>query len=132
MRQWGPRSVSQADYARHRGCSPTAVRKAIKDGRIEPLPDGRIDPITADEQWERNTRRRSGQASAGVPPPPSVIDQHTVVDAVLAAVAQAHTSRVVAAFEAGRLVHVDDVRAALETHLAELIAPLREGRCPVS
>ncbi|MDD2810039.1 elements of external origin [Rhodoferax sp.] len=42
-------------YARHRGVTDTAVHKAIRSGRINPLPDGTIDPDQADAQWERNT-----------------------------------------------------------------------------
>lgn len=128
MRQWGPRSISQADYARHRGCSQTAVRKAIKDGRIEPLPDGRIDPIKADEQWARNTRRRHGEIAAHMPAT-VVVEQDAVVEAVLAAAAKAHAARLVADFEAGRLLHVDDVREALSTQLTEVFAALEGLRC---
>lgn len=48
-------------YARHRGVSHVAVKKAIDTGRITPLPDGTIDPVVADAQWAANTKptRRS-------------------------------------------------------------------------
>ena len=42
-------------YARHRGVSHVAVKKAIDTGRITPLSDGTIDPHTADAQWAQNT-----------------------------------------------------------------------------
>lgn len=42
-------------YARHRGVSHVAVKKAIDTGRITALPDGTIDPDTADVQWAQNT-----------------------------------------------------------------------------
>ena len=42
-------------YARHRGVSHVAVKKAIDTGRITPLPDGTIDPEMADAQWAQNT-----------------------------------------------------------------------------
>ncbi len=42
-------------YARHRGVSHVAVKKAIDTGRITALPDGTIDPETADAQWAQNT-----------------------------------------------------------------------------
>ena len=42
-------------YARHRGVSHVAVKKAIDTGRISTLPDGTIDPDTADAQWAQNT-----------------------------------------------------------------------------
>lgn len=42
-------------YARHRGVSHTAVRKALASGRIRPEADGSIDPSRADEQWAVST-----------------------------------------------------------------------------
>jgi hypothetical protein len=47
--------VSIRAYARHRGVSHVAVKKAIDTGRITALDDGTIDPALADEQWQRNT-----------------------------------------------------------------------------
>lgn len=53
-------------YAAHRGVSHVAVIKAIDTGRITPLPDGTIDPQSADAQWERNTLNpRSKPAQQG-------------------------------------------------------------------
>ena len=49
-------SMSLRAYARHRGVALSAVQKAIASGRIHPEPDGRIDPIKADAQWDRHTR----------------------------------------------------------------------------
>jgi hypothetical protein len=51
--------ITQAEYARRRGCTEGAVRRAVKDGRIT-LIDGKIDPVAADAQWARNTRVRAG------------------------------------------------------------------------
>jgi hypothetical protein len=53
-------------YARHRGVSHVAVKKAIDTGRITPLPDGTIDPVAADAQWAANTtpNRRSVAAES--------------------------------------------------------------------
>ena len=48
-------------YARHRGVSDAAVRKAIAAGRITPEGDGTVDPERADADWARNTEApRSG------------------------------------------------------------------------
>jgi hypothetical protein len=44
-------------YAAKRGCSHTAVRKALAAGRITALEDGSIDPERADREWEANTDR---------------------------------------------------------------------------
>ncbi len=57
-------------YARHRGVSHVAVKKAIDTGRIMPLPDGTIDPDTADAQWAQNTlqpRRAAAQEKVRTP-----------------------------------------------------------------
>ncbi|MFA5941427.1 MAG: hypothetical protein WC809_18900 [Sinimarinibacterium sp.] len=50
--------ITQAEYARQRGCSREAVSKAIASGRVSGIPhEGRvmIDPAVADIQWARNT-----------------------------------------------------------------------------
>ncbi len=49
-------SMSIREYARHRGVSHTAVRKALQTGRIHLDADGKIDPAQADSSWANNTR----------------------------------------------------------------------------
>lgn len=59
-------------YARHRGVSHVAVKKAIDTGRITQLPDGTIDPVVADAQWAANTtptRRFMADAASDKPAP---------------------------------------------------------------
>lgn len=46
--------ITQAEYARRRGCSKQAVSKAVKTGRVT-LIDGLIDQEIADREWARNT-----------------------------------------------------------------------------
>jgi hypothetical protein len=48
-------AMSQRQYAKHRGVSRAAVQRAIREGRIETIPDGRIDADVADRQWEDRT-----------------------------------------------------------------------------
>ncbi len=48
-------NLSNRQYAAHRGVSETSVRKAIKTGRITLNANGKIDPDTADAEWEANT-----------------------------------------------------------------------------
>jgi len=55
--------VTMAEYARMRGCSEGGVRRAVRDKRIS-LIDGKIDPVAADAQWQRNTRVRMGSMPA--------------------------------------------------------------------
>lgn len=47
--------ISQREYARRRGVSHTAVRKAIAEGRIHADQDGRVDPVEADRLWKQRT-----------------------------------------------------------------------------
>jgi hypothetical protein len=42
-------------YAKQRGVSDAAVRKAISTGRISKEADGTINPSMADAEWEKNT-----------------------------------------------------------------------------
>lgn len=42
-------------YARHRGVSDKAVRKAIEAGRITLEENGKINPKKADQEWKENT-----------------------------------------------------------------------------
>lgn len=45
--------MKKREYARHRGCSDTAVRKAILEGRISADAHGLIDVELADKAWPR-------------------------------------------------------------------------------
>lgn len=58
--------MTQAEYAKHRGCSAVSVFKAVRDKRISLIGD-KIDPTVADIQWAANTRAR---ASSTKPPAP--------------------------------------------------------------
>lgn len=63
-------------YARQRGISEGAVRKAISSGRISAEADGTIAPDKADAAWERNTdpaqQRKPEPASPVTQPRPPV------------------------------------------------------------
>jgi hypothetical protein len=59
--------ISRREYARRRGVSESAVRKALSTGRITAEPDGTIDPAKADAQWDAATdpaKKRGGLATA--------------------------------------------------------------------
>lgn len=47
--------LSRRQYARRRGVSEAAVRRAIETGRITVGPGNKIDPIKADRQWNMST-----------------------------------------------------------------------------
>ena len=68
MPQGDNKLMTQAEYARHRGCSREAVRKAVAGERIKTFgPDKQVYADLADLQWQRNTRARAsnGPATAG-------------------------------------------------------------------
>lgn len=55
--------LSLRAYAKHRGVRLSAVQKAIKSGRIQTTPDGRIDSEQADADWEARTRPGQGRVA---------------------------------------------------------------------
>jgi hypothetical protein len=52
-------------YAKHRNCSPMAVERAIKSGRITRDSKGQIDFRRADRDWARNSQPRVAPAASG-------------------------------------------------------------------
>jgi len=99
--------ISMRAYAQQRGVSHEAVRKAIATGRIHPEPDGSIDPIKADAQWDRHTRTaqpttpKASASRASAPPPqaPQSSDDTRGVDY--------HKARAVRETYAARLAKLD-------------------------
>lgn len=68
--------ISIREYARRRGVSDTAVRKALKAGRIVALPDGKIDEVAANLAWQSNTDpsfQRGAQANRAEPIAPAPV-----------------------------------------------------------
>jgi len=102
--------MSVRAYAAHRkklglpGGSPTAVQNAITSGRITRGPDGKIDPATADVEWEANSnpsKRRQPRAQMG----PSLAQSKAVEAAY-----KAKTARLDYLERTGELVPVESVR----------------------
>jgi hypothetical protein len=125
-------------YARHRGVSHSAVRRAIKDGRISKQPDGTIDATRADRQWELRTDptkplnsvtgEPKHRRQAGAPPSPmgshgagneggnEASDRVPSNYAAARAVRETYLARLSKLeYEraSGKLVDVDEVRAAV-------------------
>lgn len=72
--------VTRSEYARRRGVSEAAVRRAIAAERIS-LIDGKIDPAVADQQWERNTRARARTVNTPGSTRPGRVDTSRAPDA---------------------------------------------------
>ena len=60
--------LSIREYARQRGVSDAAVRKAIKTGRITLRADKTVDPAAANAQWRKNTDASQQRGSAQAMP----------------------------------------------------------------
>ena len=81
-------------YARHRGVSHVAVKKAIDTGRITPEADGTIEPNRADLEWAQNTvaARKPAAAKAASPAAEPVRQSSTPVEPVAAPLSAGGTS----------------------------------------
>ncbi len=115
MKKVDTKLLSLAEYARHRGCSRTAVSKAVKEGRIS-LTDGQIDPVAADATWQARTRPRADTKAPAAPPVevgPADADMTYVEAKRREAVANARMAERAAATQAGKLADVDLLVAAM-------------------
>ena len=120
-------TMGRNEYARHRGCSRNAVKKADRDGRIsaavvERGPDGHsikfINWRMADELWERNTdpaaALKSGKVTtvAGAPGAPAA-DGDYLQHRRRRELAEAQLSELKLNRETGALVEAEPVRKAI-------------------
>ncbi len=123
--------VTQAEYARMRGCSRESVRKAVDKGRITAFGDKkRIHPTLADTQWQTNTRARigsrgsaddlpsTGQPSAPAQPPSSESDYTR--DRARREKADADLREMELMQRRGELVRADAVREGLASRLGQV------------
>lgn len=118
-----PNRVTKKEYATLRGCAPSAVTRAIKEGRITTVQvDGRelIEVAVADIQWQQNTRARVDSSSAAeVAAAPAVIVAQEVGGRVSyedarrrRELAEAMLAEMKQAEMAGQLIRMDAVRSA--------------------
>jgi phage terminase Nu1 subunit (DNA packaging protein) len=117
-----PQRVTKSEYAKLRKCAPSAVTRAIKEGRITTIQvDGRemIEVAVADIQWGQNTRARVDSTSAStVTQAPVIVAQEvsgsTSYDEARRRreTAEAHIAEMKQAEMQATLIRVDAVRAA--------------------
>ena len=75
------KKISAQAYAKHRGVSGEAVKKAIQQGRITATADKKglyhIDPLKADKEWDDNTRPNKAKKKTAqeVEPEPTSPDE---------------------------------------------------------
>lgn len=131
----GPQLVTQAEYARMRGVSKEAVRKAVLAGRISVIGDKKLlDPKVADIQWQQNSRARvttkpqqAGQDAAGAPiAPPAGGD--AIQPAESAPAADSAASRPGSLSAEPGYNEARTRRELAEAHKAELEAAKMSGR----
>jgi hypothetical protein len=84
----GDGTVSAYELSHLLNVSPAAVARAIREGRIEPLPSGRFDPGLARTQWSSRTEpsRSRVKADAAAVPKPVPIRSRTDAEAAVALV----------------------------------------------
>lgn len=118
-----PNRVTKSEYAKLRGCAPSAVTRAIKEGRITTIwVDGKelIEVAVADIQWQSNTRARVDSSSAAtVAAAPAVIVANEVGSTTSyeearrrRETAEANLAEMKQAEMQGTLIRADAVRAA--------------------
>jgi hypothetical protein len=101
--------LSVREYARRRGVSHTAVRKAVQTGRIPQEADGTIDPVKADAAWDAQTDPGRKAAPARKPvtetpiTPPPTPQRDSTPTAAGATFAQARTAHEVAKAQKARI-----------------------------
>src|SRR4029453_12429096 len=120
--------LSLRAYARHRGVSHRAVKKALRAGRIAALPDGTIDPAVADAAWNAAADAARGNGTEPADP------QRVVLPARSLAAAEATVRTVLAdhGLEGDGPLRLKDVRLANELLRAQLRADtIREQRARV-
>jgi len=57
-----PQPVSVREFARLDGCNDKLVRRAIKEGKLPALADGKVDARLAGSGWRKQNRRTAGSA----------------------------------------------------------------------
>ena len=118
-----PNRVTKSEYAKLRGCAPSAVTRAIKEGRITTIHVGGkelIEVAVADIQWQSNTRSRVDSSSAAiVAAAPAVIVANEVGGTTSyeearrrRETAEANLAEMKQAEMQGTLIRADAVRAA--------------------
>ena len=130
--------ISLTAYARHRGVTPPAVSRAIKDGRIFPEADGTLDPEKADSEWDANTKGvRIGTKHRAIPKPQHEVsaespDSESLTTDAAVSIAEARRRHELVKSEIGK-VKLAELQAILidrdkaETQVFKLARELRDA-----
>jgi hypothetical protein len=118
-------------YAKHRGVSHTAVRKAADTGRITVASDGTIDPAVADQEWAASTDLSKPRNSVtGVPmkrkapgAPSDPFGSPGLEDGVASSPADGGATRLASSYAASRAA-----REAYSARLTKLEFEQRSGK----
>jgi hypothetical protein len=113
--------MTPTDYARHRGCSDSSVRKAITEGRIQANGAGMIDPAAADAQWAANTMGEDRAAGHRPDLTPTMVQARRRKSLALTLGAKAELDRLHAS-----LITPADAECAIAEQLAPLARAIRQ------
>jgi hypothetical protein len=120
--------VSQAELARRLNVTPSAIARAVREGRVEVGPDGLVDVAAGRAQWLANRQRRPRRSRSAEPglgglaePPSAVKDSGQFWDArTRREHAEAELAELKAAEQRGDLMRRDAIVRELAPRLVEL------------
>jgi len=111
--------ITQAEYARHRGISQAAVKKAVDTGRIK-LVNGKVDREKADQQWAQNTDpRQQRKPSKAAPAIQELAEEQGITIAEATRLLELEKLRKLKAENdriEGKTLDAEDVRRTWERH----------------
>lgn len=127
-------AVSIRQFARLDGCAESLVRRAIKEGRLIPGHDGKLDTALAGTGWRKKNREASAQKEHDSAELPAAIEQvknflSEVLAGKFATVAEAERAKenalaalriVELLVKTEQLVEIDDVAAIVGNQLARV------------
>lgn len=98
-----PKLLSLRAYAKHRGVTLKAVQEAIEYGRIQKT-DGKIDPTTADKEWQEKTNPAMARGKT------EVLDYHR--SRAIREAYEAQLAKLEYEEKTGKLVNAEETRMA--------------------
>lgn len=116
--------ISLREFARRDGCAVSFVSKAVKEGRLHKLPDGKLDEALVGSGW-RATNRRAARAT-GAPVAPAEMAHATPAERAEMAVLEAAVIPPIADSEAKKEFFLAKLRELEYDMKAGLVSPNAE------
>lgn len=112
--------ISVREFARRDGCDDKLVRRAIASGKLQPFPDGTLDPELVSTGWRKSNRRGADSADtpAGSPQPVRTDDEVSASGEDGAPVDDAALDNFIAKLLSGRFVSLVEAERVKENGIA--------------